>query len=648
MACELEDQNEAKKDMPLDVQDAEHGVSTCTNMGNTDADTAGVSVISELASPFDSPKLTVDDGMSDTTLEDGEILEGSIRNDVVDTKRDAVVDSKEAVKTVKDESKMDLDSATATVLEKYEDEHTNDADSVNPDHLADRSNVSKDKPATPHPVEAGLAPDVASEDPVMPKEEMKKEKSRDAGADQGDSAAIVHEASVVEEVVSPVGARSLPPHMRPDFQSPTERQSGLQVSKYSSGPSDVPRYPDLPRAPRQPYGQHNNFNYRPENDRGDPARSSAQLMKVRNELDAERKKSANMRKMIGAEKQREMDAALVSMTTDLLSKQAETLSSKLRLEAKERELAYREARIQQLEVYLSEGQKQIYHQDDGELGDRTMADVNRQHERRQAELKMQKVTADMEAKFATHLQHLQLREAAQKMREQQYKALIRGEIEAELKGRTGPEIEEKINEVADMEYNRGFGAGKEAGRKQAEEDARERGFLEGYGACHRAEVTLSKSRQGLISRDSPELDFIYDAAHPHNPFTMGEKMGALMGKGSVEKCQAMNVNVGKGKQPVIEQRKDVVVQRRIEEPARKFPPPRPTFASELRGPQAMHNGHVVLANRSATSSPTATATPKTNGMNGGGMPGGTGESVYEGRRIVKYKETEESNLIDLY
>jgi hypothetical protein len=105
---------EAEKDRPLDGQDAEHGVSACERTGNPDADTAGISAISEPASPFDSPKLTVDDGMSDTTLEDGEILEGRIKNDVVDAKSNVVVDSKEAVKTPNDEWKVDLDSATAT------------------------------------------------------------------------------------------------------------------------------------------------------------------------------------------------------------------------------------------------------------------------------------------------------------------------------------------------------------------------------------------------------------------------------------------------------------------------------------------------------------------------------------------------------
>tara|TARA_R110002003_G_scaffold48_19_gene4118 strand:+ start:20363 stop:21241 length:879 start_codon:yes stop_codon:yes gene_type:complete len=292
-------------------------------------------------------------------------------------------------------------------------------------------------------------------------------------------------------------------------------------------------------------------------------------MKTRNELDAERMKSTNMRKTVEGEKQQEMNAALASMTTDLLRKQADALSHKTKVEAKERDLAYREARIEQLEVFLSEGQKQLYHQNDGELGDRTIADVDREHGRRQVELKMQKLTADMEGKLATRLQHLQLREAAQQMREQQYKAIIRSSLEADIKGRTMPEIEARISEVADIEYNRGFGAGKEAGRKQAQEEAQEMGFLEGYGACRRAEVSLSKVRQGLIPCDSPELDFIYDPAHPNNPFNVGERMGKLGRKKPVQNGQPMAADSSREKQLLSLKKEDSVIQKKADEPVRK-------------------------------------------------------------------------------
>jgi hypothetical protein len=53
-----------------------------------------------------------------------------------------------------------------------------------------------------------------------------------------------------------------------------------------------------------------------------------------------------------------------------------------------------------------------------------------------------------------------------------------------------------------------------------------------------------------------------------------------------------------------------------------MPPARPTFAAELRGPSATHNGHIILANNAA--SPIAKEA---------------------GRPIIKYEESV-VNLID--
>ena len=81
----------------------------------------------------------------------------------------------------------------------------------------------------------------------------------------------------------------------------------------------------------------------------------------------------------------------------------------------------------------------------------------------------------------------------------------------------------------------------------------------------------------------------------------------------------------------------------------RLPPPRPTFASELRGTQHMHNGQFILANGSAPSSPGPI--PNISGINrvhGGSMAGRMGEGGNEGRRIIKYEEVEGENLIDLY
>ena len=110
------------------------------------------------------------------------------------------------------------------------------------------------------------------------------------------------------------------------------------------------------------------------------------------------------------------------------------------------------------------------------------------------------------------------------MREQQYKTTIRDSLKDELENSL---TDEKAEEIAEIEYNNGYGAGKEIGSKEAQEKSRQRGFLEGYGACHRTQITLSKCRQGLIDRDSPELNFLYDANHPHNLWNIGELVGRL-------------------------------------------------------------------------------------------------------------------------
>ncbi|KAF1915624.1 hypothetical protein BDU57DRAFT_452017, partial [Ampelomyces quisqualis] len=407
---------------------------------------------------------------------------------------------------------------------------------------------------------------------------------------------------------------SVPPHMRPGFETP-----------------DAPAYADVPRAPRT-FQAHNSYQtYRFDGGREELARTGAQVMKLRNELEAERKKSANMRKSVEEEKEKVMEAALSTMTTELLNKQVKMLTHQAGVEAKERDLQFREARIEQLEVYLSEGQKQVYRQSIGDEGGLTMAEVDREHDCRQAELQAKKYIADMEGKLAIRLQGLQLREAAQQMREQQYKALMRSSLEAETKQRMAQEIDARVNEVADMEYNNGFGAGRVAGHADVEVEVRQQGFLEGYNACRETEVLLSKTRQGLISRDSPELDFLYDSAHPRNPFTMGTRIGEWQRKQGQGQLKSMAEKVTMKKEPIGEKKAEaLVVQKKAEAPVGKLPPARPTFATELRGAQNMHNGHFVLANGDK-----------------GAQAGPCSENVYEGRRILKYEEVEADNLIDL-
>ncbi|KAH4153272.1 hypothetical protein HBH98_219660 [Parastagonospora nodorum] len=419
------------------------------------------------------------------------------------------------------------------------------------------------------------------------------------------------------EAPKPTG--SVPPHLRPSSQSSAIPQS---------------RYADVPRAPRNNYA---NNSLRGFNGREEVARLSAQMMKVRNELDAERKKSANMRASIEQEVQNTTDNALARLTTELFHKQVKTLTQQGKLEAKERELLFRQAQIEQTEIFLSEGQKQVYRQanmddDDVQEGALSMAEVNREYERRQAELVAQNNVSDREGQMSIRDKALQLREAAQMMREQQYKALIRGALEAERRENAMPNMDAKLEEVADVEYNRGFGAGKVAGRAAADKGAHDQSFLEGYSAARRAEVALNKLKMGTMARDSPELDFLYNSSHPYNLFAMGARIGSVdfdkqksLANGMVnqgEKKPAETITYTQGGKKTSQE------QKRPEEAVRRLPPARPTFASELRVPSNMHNGQPVLANGSATSPPI--------------------DSVYEGRKVIKYEDVQGDSLIDLY
>jgi hypothetical protein len=337
--------------------------------------------------------------------------------------------------------------------------------------------------------------------------------------------------------------------------------------QYPTSAREVPRYADIPRAPRSQYPTNAYQTYRSDGSREELARTNALLMKTRNELEAERKKHAGMRRSIEDETRTGMEATLASMTADLLDKQYKTLAHQQKVDTKERELRFREDRIEQLEVFLSEGQKHAYRQENEEDGGLSMAEVRGEHDRRQAELAVRKGFADREHKLAVHSQTLQIREAGLHMREQQYKALMRSSFEAEMRDKTLPDMEAKIKAVGDVEHNRGFGAGKIVGRAEVEEETRQQGFLEGYQACHRSQVALSNLRHGRIARDSPELDFIYDPAHPHNLFAVGARVGGLpveKGKKTMGSSVAHQETHPQGR---VE--KPVQEQKKVEEPVRK-------------------------------------------------------------------------------
>ncbi|KAH7359702.1 hypothetical protein BKA66DRAFT_515056 [Pyrenochaeta sp. MPI-SDFR-AT-0127] len=447
------------------------------------------------------------------------------------------------------------------------------------------------------------------------------------------------------EPATTVPNRIVPPHVRRDFQPTLFRQTGPQDLRHVTSLSESPRSHEPFRATRPKSRVYQAASHRGDADREQVARLTAQFMKAQNELNVERKKSVNLRKTIEAEQQQRIESAFSGMTSDLLCKQIEVYAQTAKNEARERGFEFREKKIKQLEVYLSEGQKQLKYKLE-ERALRPMDAVEREYIKRDAELSVRKSMADIEGKANADAKRLRFREAAQQMREQQYKALIHDTIESEIREKMVQR--EKLDEIAEFEYNRGFAAGKGAGHMEALEEGRQRGFLEGYGACHRTQAAISDMRAGRIPHDSLELDFLFDPSHSHNPYNIGARLRELEKEKKHDGHKGSNTE---GRLRAV----DDVVGKKLGEPVRKAPPQRPTFASELRGSSEMHNGHVVLANSS--SSPTPASTPATISDHAPWKkPTSAKAPVYDdrvdedcktGRRLLRYKEGADQNLIDL-
>lgn len=338
------------------------------------------------------------------------------------------------------------------------------------------------------------------------------------------------------EDATAVSSRSVPPHMRPTFKAPNIQSSALEgrVSHFDppqrSRTNDrQPHWPaPVPRAPRSYYPPPGHQPSRPPLDYDELQRTKAQLMKARSDLDVERKVHAEMRKTVGAEKQASIGAAMADMLNDLLHKQADALTAKAKTQEKERDLQYREQRITQLETYLSNGQKQLKWQLE-QQGIRAMSEVDEASLRREVELKMKHQLSDIEGKIGIQVERLRHQEAAQKIREQQYKALIRDALENEIRERLARDMQAKIGDAkfAEEAYERGFSDGKKSGVTKGSEAELKQEFLQGYAACYRTLTALHNVRNGKIAVDSPEVAFLFDPTHHENPHNVGLDIGRM-------------------------------------------------------------------------------------------------------------------------
>jgi hypothetical protein len=251
-------------------------------------------------------------------------------------------------------------------------------------------------------------------------------------------------------------------------------------------------------------------------------------MKTRNDLEAERQKNAEIQRTVGAKKQASIGAAMSDLLVDLLHKQADTLAAKAKIQEKERELQYREQKIAQLEVYLSDGQRQLKDQLE-ERGIRSMSTVDQANLHREVELKVRRQFSDVEGTIAIQVERLRHQEAAQKIREQQYKVLVRDALEADIREQLVQDTQTRLAEakVKEAKYERGLAEDELTGGVENSKVFRKQDFLKGYSACYRSEITLYNLRNGRITADSPDLAFMYDPTHPENPHIIGLHIGRM-------------------------------------------------------------------------------------------------------------------------
>ncbi|KAF3049393.1 hypothetical protein E8E11_009474 [Didymella keratinophila] len=496
------------------------------------------------------------------------------------------------------------------------------------------------------------------------------------------------------EVAAAAPFRSVPPHMRSAFNAPNTQQLSTPNGR-SHWPAPVPRpsrgyYPPVGHQP-----------FRPPLDYDELQRTKAQLMKARNDLNHERKVNTEMRKTVGAEKQASIGAAMANMLSDLLQKQAEALTAKAKLQQKERDLQYREQKITQIETYLANGQKQLKYQLE-QQGIRTMSQVDESKLRREVELQMKHQLSDIEGKIGIQVERLRHQEAAQNIREEQYKALIRDALENELREQLARDTQAKISttKLTESAYERDFAEGKKSGGAESAEEEHKQDFLQGYAACYRTLTVLHNVRNGKIAVDSPEVAFLFNPTHPENPHNVGLDIGrteaapakaktavgmVIRGKTMEDGAartdtvndkpepstnaviirgqgQALFTEAGPSRssqavagpeqarpmqqvpptQPRGLQQEHYAQQ---EQPVPSCVPPSTTFAGELRG---------SLSSAATTNRVFASSMGPHAPSNASCTVGRMGEGVYAGRRTIRYEEDSEddeppaANLIDLY
>jgi hypothetical protein len=405
-------------------------------------------------------------------------------------------------------------------------------------------NMPMHSKSSPPPLSPRETPIVTTaENDVHTERNIQDERDSDGSEKPPGNDSIPLKDSSEQAGTSSVQHRSMHPHMRKMSQIADVQlavsYSVLTVCGHQTNTREQGWPTPVPRAPRAPHTYS-----RSPPDYEELQRVKAQLIKTRDELDSERKLHSQMQRKVEAETRASYSAAVASTLNDLLFRQAETLAAKAKYEGKWRELQYREDRIAQLERYLSAGQAQLKYQLE-QQGIRPMREVDEAKLKSEVELSMKRQYADIEGKIAIQVDRLRLQDAAQKVREQQYKALLRPSLEREIREEfcqsSSAANDAKAAEGVVGEHRR------TVGKAETSDMQPNRAFLEGYAACNRAQKAVYDMRNGTITPDSPKLAFLFDPTHPENPLNIGHSIGRLEKAADATTTSGMKVGEMNGK-----------------------------------------------------------------------------------------------------
>ncbi|KAF2114759.1 hypothetical protein BDV96DRAFT_599948 [Lophiotrema nucula] len=299
------------------------------------------------------------------------------------------------------------------------------------------------------------------------------------------------------------------------------RPQGLRDSRWRMSPDQIDSQVRQTNGfvPRPfPHQQHYNA-YR---DRDELRRLQPQLVKTEQDLRALRDENRMLRKKLEEQPHDKTNAGLLGLFQEVVNKQAEVQQEKSSMARMDLKLREKTANVERIELFLSEGQKQLKRRLEDQ-GLRTASELELEHARAEGQAATYQKLRDIDTRLADRQMKANLCEAELEFRQRHWKLEARDGLIAELRKTLRSEIHD---EIAEVEYEQGFRAGKDAGLAENAEVAKHEGFLQGYEAARKAQDKLAALKQGKIAYDSADLDFLFDFSHPQNPFNLGRQLGS--------------------------------------------------------------------------------------------------------------------------